>query len=116
MAKGPKEEFHTYHVDPALDVQRWRDNKIAQLREGYTLTPLGRALALFYRRGKQVIEFPSEISGTPDFDIVIFIPEKGLAWIDTATYEQTPLSAAEMQAQLAALKTWLIDRGMRPSM
>jgi hypothetical protein len=116
MSKTPKEIFYSYRIDPAMDEQRWRDDKIAELPEGYTLRPLGKAFALFYRRGAKIIEFPAEISGTPEFDIIIFVPERGLAWIDATTYERTHLAATEMQAELDRLRAWLESRGMRPSM
>lgn len=117
--RQPKREIPIAFVSepshPELDRAHWIKHKLHELAEGYTLRPLGRAIVLFYRHGGGIIEFQSEISGTPEFDILIFIPEAGLAWIDPITYEQRPLTPLEMQAELERLNAWLKSRGIRAS-
>jgi hypothetical protein len=92
-----------------LDRQRWRKNGVADLAEGFTLKPDGRAGGIYFRRGPQVLELYYELSGDPAYDILLWL--RGLSeWI---LPERAPTSSAEQRLIRAELERWLKENDTR---
>jgi hypothetical protein len=92
-----------------LDRQRWRKNGVADLAEGFTAKPDGRAGCIYFRRGPQVLELYYELSGDPKYDILLWL--RGFSeWIAP---ERAPISSAEQRVIRAELEHWLKANGTR---
>jgi hypothetical protein len=110
-----KVTFESYEADPEISRRQWRKDKVHQLPEGISLVPDGRAASLYIRRGNRMMAIPAELAGTSDFDVVLFVPSKGLRWIDVTSFSESPAAAEESEEELNQLRQWLSANGIRAS-
>lgn len=95
--------------------QTWREDKIWDLREGYTaIDKVGRGV-IYYRRGDAVVEYGWEFSGVSSLDI-LFWDTDSLRWIDVYTLECKPVSPGERKSIKKGLVNFLYSRGARFSL
>lgn len=71
---------------------------------------------MYYRSGHGAIEIPAELAGTPEYDMVAFLPSSGLQWIDVETFTQSRATEEETAEALQAFKKWCADCNIRCSM
>jgi hypothetical protein len=92
-----------------LDRKRWKENRVAELGEGFALKPDGRAGCVYFRRGPRILELYYELSGDPAYDILLWL--RGLSeWI---LPERAPISPDEQRVILASLERWLKENHTR---
>lgn len=108
-----KHKVVTEHLDPETlarwDRQRWKEDGVSSLPQGFTLRKRGREGSIYCRVGERVLELGYEISGTPDKDILV--NTRGLQhWIVPAA-DEIPL--AEQTRLRAALERWLDEQQIR---
>lgn len=83
--------------------KRWREDGVAQLPAGFTFKAKGRQGSIYYREGEKALELAWEMSGVPQFDILVHLG--GLsAWI---LPEAAPLPEADQARIEGALQVWL---------
>jgi hypothetical protein len=93
----------------------WRNDRIWERPEGFSLVSKGRAGSIYFRRGNKIIDVEAELAGNPALDIVV--SEGGLArWIDVYTLECEPVSREEQVGIRTALIDWLTRRGTKFSL
>jgi hypothetical protein len=60
--------------------RRWKKYNVDKLEDGFTLVRDGRTGSIFYKENPRILELSYELSGSPEFDILI--DESGLTkWI-----------------------------------
>ncbi|HEX3698296.1 MAG TPA: hypothetical protein VH374_23190 [Polyangia bacterium] len=83
--------------------QRWRDDRVVDLLQGFTFKTSGRQGFVYYREGDRMLELPWEMSGVPEYDILLNI--FGLTRWVLPTIE--PIPEGEGRRLEQDLKRWL---------
>ncbi|MBI2812919.1 MAG: hypothetical protein HYX71_01385 [Opitutae bacterium] len=82
---------------------------IAKLNPGFTFHAEGRSGAIFYKRDEHVLELYWEMSGVPDYDILLWIDESYF-W----TYpKKEKIEDTERDQIIRALDLWLRKENLR---
>jgi hypothetical protein len=87
-----------------------RGNDFPALEEGYTFKAEGRSGFVYYREGDHVLEIYWEMSGVPQYDILI-APLEITKW--TSPGDQT-IPPEKRQQIVDGLRTYLLARKIRP--
>ncbi len=99
----------------AADRARWREHRIWEIPQGFSLVPNGRAGTIYFRRDQKIIELGAELAGATYLDIVVF--DDGIKeWIDVNTLVSEAISTDEQRAIRNALIDWLTKRGLKFSL
>jgi hypothetical protein len=95
-----------------LDRRRWRKDKVQGLAEGFSMVPDGRAASIYFREGERFAEFAAELSGNPEFDLILF-EDAAPRWIDVNSLDPRAIPKDERDRILSALRRWFDSRGIR---
>ena len=83
--------------------RHWREDRVADLPQGFTYKSSGRQGSIYYREGEQILEIPWEMSGAREVDILVH-----LSGLDHWVLPQTELvPAADVVRIEEALKAWM---------
>jgi hypothetical protein len=83
--------------------KRWREDGVADLPPGFTFKANGRQGSIYLREGEKTLEIPWEMSGVPQYDILVHL--SGLSrWI---LPQAEPISGEDQARIEEALKAWL---------
>ena len=93
----------------------WKKARIWERPQGFSIVPDGRVVSLCFRKGDKLIDFATELAGTPALDIVIF-DDLPRFWIDAHTFESDPVAPSDQATIKADLIAWLKSQGLRFSM
>jgi hypothetical protein len=86
--------------------------KIDQLENGFTIVRDGRAGSIFYKENSRILELSYELSGTPEFDILI--DNSGLSkWILPSQEKIDKDKISNIKNELA---TWLMNSNTQHSL
>jgi hypothetical protein len=89
--------------------EEWREDRIWETPEGFTLVEKGRDGTVYYRRGESTIEFYWEFSGLPTVDVSFSTP--AWQWIDVHRLIRSPVSSADRTLIRQKLIDYLAGRG-----
>lgn len=92
----------------ATKEKRWKENRVTELPDGYTWRKSGRDGFLYLREHARVLEIYYEISGNPQFDILLYW--SSACWILPQHAAMTPMERAEIASELS---TWLHQNNTR---
>ena len=106
----PREELSAAKK-AAIARKRWKENKVADLANGYTWRTDGRTGCLYIKRQDRVMEVFYENSGSPEFDIILYW--SSATWI---LPNQEAISLTERTALYEELLQWLKETGTKASM
>jgi hypothetical protein len=87
-----------------------RSNDFPALEEGYTFKAKGRSGFVYYREGNHVLEIYWEMSGVPQYDILI-APLEIIRWTSPA---DQPIPPEKRRQIVDGLKSYLLARKIRP--
>jgi hypothetical protein len=90
--------------------QKRRQTDFPGLAQGYTFKPDGRGGFVYYREGEQILEIYFEMSGVPQYDILILLSE-----VRNWTMPQPLLIPSHKWDQIiSGLKDFLLASRIRP--
>lgn len=92
----------------AMDLQRWKENRVAELLDGYTWRKSGRDGCLYIKEGARVLETYYEISGDTEFDILLYW--SSASWILPQLIAMTPTERVGLAPELSR---WLQQNNTR---
>lgn len=87
-----------------------RGNDFPALEEGYTFKAEGRSGFVYYREGDHVLEIYWEMSGVPEYDILI----APLDVTKRTSPADQPILPAKREQIVSGLRTYLLARKIRP--
>ena len=82
---------------------------LAALTEGFNFHASGRSGSIFYKRGPRILELYWEMSGVPQYDILLWI-EDSYFWTHP---QKEKIDEAERNQIIADLELWLWKKKIR---
>ena len=80
------------------------------LAQGYTFKPDGRSGFVYYREGEQILEIYFEMSGVPQYDILISLSTVR----DWTIPQRLPIPPQKRDQIISGLKDFLLASRIRP--
>jgi hypothetical protein len=90
--------------------QKRRQTDFPGLAQGYTFKPDGRSGFVYYREGELILEIYFEMSGVPQYDILISLSEVR----NWTMPQQSPIPAHKRDQIISGLKDFLLASRIRP--
>src|SRR5881227_2216634 len=90
--------------------QKRHQKDFSRLDEGYTFKADGRSGFVYYREGDQILEIYWEMSGVPEYDVLISLSEIQ-KWTRP---DGLPIPPQKKDQLISGLKDFLLARKIRP--